>query len=592
MVTKPARCWWNRAIRAIRGRGLVLWYHPAYRLPMTSIEARAGIDPRRADLAAWYLVEWGLLPSRAMQASPRVPYADLARVHDPAYLESLQQPEVLARIFGVDPWDVQVGELLDCIRRACGATVAAARQALGQGGTHLNLLGGFHHAYPDKGGGLCVLNDLAVAVACLRAEGFDGQVVVLDLDAHPPDGTAACLAEDPACWIGSISGADWCQLPGVDEVVLQPGTGDEAYLEALDALLTRMPKPDIALVIAGGDVLEGDRLGRLALSMAGARDRDLRVLEALDGVPSVWVPGGGYHRHHGWRVLAGTAMALETGSRTAIPGDLDPMRHHYGLIAKGLGPEHLGAPTASDDDPLFTAEDIEEALGMRRVPKAKLLLDFYSEEGLEYALSAYGFLPHLRRLGYGDFGVEIDGATAGERMRVLGVAEGRKWLLVETVLEKQLIDGQALLFVNWLSLRNPRASFSDTRPQLPGQEVPGLGMAREAGQMLARMARRLDLAGVAFRPAWFHVAYTARYHFCFLDPRIQGWFEALLRDLAEHPLLTVTQAVADGRILLHGEPFTWEPGVMAYRFEAPERFDERVAEARDAAVFTLVQPEG
>ena len=112
-------------------------------------------------------------------------------------------------------------------------------------------------------------------------------------------------------------------------------------------------------------------------------------------------------------------------------------------------------------------------------------------------------------------------------------------------------------------------------------------MAREAGQMLARMTRRLDQAGVAFRPAWFHVAYTARYHLRFLDPQVQCWFEALLRLLPERPLLELTKAVAEGRVLLDGEPFQWEPGVMAYRFKAPVRFDERVAEMRDAIRFSI-----
>jgi acetoin utilization deacetylase AcuC-like enzyme len=589
-MPKPARCWWNRALRAMRGRGLELWYHPAYRLPMTSVEARVGIDPRRADLVAWYLVEWKAVPQSALRRPGRISYDTLARVHSRAYLESLDRPENLARIFGVDPWDVPVDELLACMRYACGGTLEAARAVAGHGGVALNLLGGFHHAYPDKGGGLCALNDIAVAIATLRAEGFSEPVAVLDLDAHPPDGLAACLEADPACWIGSISGCDWGPLGDVDETVLPDGSGDEPYMTALDALLARMPAAGLVFVIAGGDVLAGDKLGRLNMTPEGARERDLRVGKALGSAPAVWLPGGGYQRRHGWRALAGTALALELGSRARIPEDMDPMRHHFGLIARSLGAEDLGAPTVeADDGALFTQQDIEEALGMRPRPKERRLLGFYSEEGVEHALSAYGILPHLRRLGYDDFAVSFDRASSGERLQLHGQAEGERFLLLETVVERRSFDGHDMLFVNWLSLRNPRATFTAQRPQLPGQEVPGLGMAREAGQMLARMAKRLDLAGVAFHPAWFHVAYTARYHFRFLQPEIQGHFEALMRDLAALPLLDATHAIADGRVRLHDEPFAWEPGIMAYRFEAPEDFDAEVDRIREAAHFSVVQ---
>ncbi len=555
---------------------------------MTSIEARIGIDPRRADLAAWYLVEWKVVPSSAVRRPARASFAQLGLVHSAAYLESLDRPETLARIFGVDRWDVQVDELISCMRYACGGTVEAARDAVERGGSKLNLLGGFHHAYPDKGGGLCVLNDIAVAIAVIRGEGFDGPVAVLDLDAHPPDGLTACLAEDPSCWIGSISGSDWGEVPGADETVLPEGSGDDPYLASLDSLMDRMPEAALAFVIAGGDVLEGDKLGCLALSPRGIRDRDLRVRRALGDTPSVWLPGGGYQPRHGWRALAGTAMALETGSRASIDPAIDPMRYHYGLIARSLGAEQLGSPEPSaDDDLLISPEDIEEALGMRRRTKPHRLLDFYTEQGIEYGLSAYGVLPHLRRLGYDDFEVLFDRASSGERMRLMGNAGGEQHLLHEMVLERRSFDGVALLFVNWLSLRHPRATFTDQRPQLPGQEVPGLGLAREAGQMLVRMAKRLELAGVAFNPAWFHVAYTARYHFRFLSPDVQGRFEALMRDLAPLPLLEATHAIAEQRVLLNGQPHTWEPEVMAHRFEEPEGFDDRVVEVRDGSHFEL-----
>src|SRR5437763_17199127 len=157
----------------------------------------------------------------------------------------------------------------------------------------LNLLGGFHHATPDVAGGFCPVNDVAVAIAAVRAGGFRGRVIVLDLDAHPPDGIAACLARDPAAFVGSISGSDWGRVDGADETVLPEGTGDAAYLAALEALLLRLPDAELAFVLAGGDVLAGDGIGRLGLSLDGCRERDLRVADALTRIPSLWLPGGG-----------------------------------------------------------------------------------------------------------------------------------------------------------------------------------------------------------------------------------------------------------------------------------------------------------
>ncbi len=579
------RAWLHVAARKLLGRDVALWHHEAYRLPLSSIESQAGIDPRRADLALWYLLETRVLAPRTVRVPCRIGYPDLARVHTAAYLESLSKPDVLARIFGVDPWDVQPDTLLRCVRLACRATLDAARQSLRGSGPQLNLLGGFHHAAPQLGAGLCPLNDIAVAIAVLRHEGFAGQVAVLDLDAHPPDGLATCLQRDERSWIGSLSGCDWGPLDDVDETVLPEGCQDEPYLHALRGLLGRMPRAQLVFVIAGGDVLEGDRLGKLGLSLDGARRRDLQVIQVLGNRPSVWLPGGGYQRHQGWRALAGTGIALATGLRRAIPSSFDPLRYHYSRIARDMDRAHLtGRP--SSEGFAITEEDLQEALGMSP-PGPRTLLGYYSAEGVEHALSSYGFLPHLGRLGYGRFRVSIDGASAGERVRLTATADQEEYLLVECVLERRDIAGSAFLYVNWLSLRDPRARFSALRPRLPGQEVPGLGMAREMGQLLARMARRLGLAGVAFRPAWFHVAYTARQRFQLTDPAAQGRFEALIRDLGHLPLLQVTTAIAEGQVLRNGLPYRWESALMAHFFEAPPLFRADVRRELERTRFEL-----
>jgi hypothetical protein len=473
-----------------------------------------------------------------------------------------------------------VDELMDTVRLATGATIEAARLALRIRAPTLSLLGGFHHAGPSSAGGFCAVNDVAVALAAVRNFGFRGRVVVLDLDAHPPDGIAACLAKDPKVWIGSLSGSDWGPLPGVDETVLPEGTGDEPYLAALRALLRRMPRASLAFVLAGGDVLAGDRLGKLGLTLAGARRRDLAVAAALKGTASVWLPAGGYHRD-AWRLLAGTATALATGSSAEIPRSYDPLSERYAYLMKDLAPDVLS------ESGELTAADIEEALGLRP-PGPRLLLGYYTANGLEQAFHRIGLLENLRRLGYRDLRVAIDTTGLGDRIRVTGHARGEEQLLVEAILERRRIRGAEILFIHWLSLRNPLARFSERRPQLPGQEVPGLGLAREAGTLLARMAVRLGLSGVAFRPSHYHLAFTARHDFAFVDPARQGRFEAMVRDLSALPLLEATHAVTDGRVLLNGAPYVWEADEMSFWLRDVALDDEdRLREAQGAR-FTVV----
>jgi acetoin utilization deacetylase AcuC-like enzyme len=559
-------------------REITVWYDPLYRLPLTGIEATLGIEPRRADFAAWWLRECGAVTRRAFRRPHRISYENLARVHTPELLESLGRPAELARVFSADPSDVPVDEVMTTVRLACGGTLAAARVTLRSRAPALNLLGGFHHAAPAVAGGLCPVNDIAVAVATLRGEGLRGPVAVLDLDAHPPDGTAACLAPDPDAWIGSLSGADWGPLPRADETVLPPGTGDEAYLEALAALLSRMPRPVLAFVIAGGDVLAGDRLGALGLTLRGARERDLLVAAELEGVPSVWLPGGGYSAR-AWHVLGGTGMAIAASSRQEIPARYDPVAARFARVSARLSPAEL---TESGE---LTAEELEEELGLRP-RRRRVLLGFYTAAGIEHAFYRYGILDHLERLGYRQFRAEFDASGAGERVRVLGQAGGQEHVLVEAVLDRHHVAGAEVLYIHWLSLRHPRAHFSERRPRLPGQDVPGLGLSREIGTMLARMAIRLGLAGVAFRPSHYHVAYAARHEFHFVDPERQGRFEALVRDLSGVPLLEATTAVAEGKVRLDGAPYVWEANEMAYWLRESPSEPGEVERERERVRFT------
>ena len=235
--------------------------------------------------------------------APPVIDADLARVHDPAYVAAVTSGTLSAaeqRVIGF-PWSE---EMVERSRRSVGATLAAARAALAEG-VAANLAGGTHHASASRGSGYCVFNDVAVASRILQAEAPGLRVVVVDLDVHQGDGTAAIFAGDPSVFTISLHGAKnfpFRKAASDLDVALPDGCGDAEYLRALDGALDVLTAEHVehpfglAFYLAGADPHEGDRLGRLKLSAAGLLERDRRVLDRLaDGrIPVALAMAGGY----------------------------------------------------------------------------------------------------------------------------------------------------------------------------------------------------------------------------------------------------------------------------------------------------------
>jgi hypothetical protein len=271
------------------------------------------------------------------------------------------------------------------------------------------------------------------------------------------------------------------------------------------------------------------------------------------------------------------------------------MDERFASISDLLAPERLGGDvTPRRDTWSLSADDLADALGLPAVHDRRLL-GFYSAAGLEYALHQYGVLAHLERLGYAELHARIDAASSGgDRARLFGRAAGEEHLLMECALERRALPdpvGAEVLYVHWLTLRDPRSRFRRGRQALPGQEVPGLGLAREVTLMLERMAHRLGLGAVAYRPAWFHTAWPTRDLGRFADPTRQGRFEAMLRDFAALDLgfVEASRAVAEGRVRENDAVYAWEPEVMVRWLSPPATDDARlVAAARERTRFTVV----
>lgn len=239
------------------------------------------------------------LPAIKMFVPPAATLDQLRLVHTTGYVDGVVAgslaPEMVRRI-GF-PWSPA---LVERSRRSVGGTIAGARSALSHG-VAANLAGGTHHAFPDRGEGFCVFNDVAVSIATLREEGKLGRASVLDLDVHQGNGTAFIFQDDARVFTASVHGANnfpFHKTRSDLDLALPDGAGDREYLAAvgtaLDAALGH--RPDLIYFVAGADPYEGDRLGRLAVSMEGLarRDQAVTVACASQGVPLVVVMSGGY----------------------------------------------------------------------------------------------------------------------------------------------------------------------------------------------------------------------------------------------------------------------------------------------------------
>jgi|FaiFalFF_MnMetaG_3_1042247.scaffolds.fasta_scaffold02831_2 acetoin utilization deacetylase AcuC-like enzyme len=235
----------------------------------------------------------------AVEPEP-LPLEDLARVHTREYLQKLEEGRLT-------PYEVAILEIpyrrdiYEAFRISCGGTWLAARWAMRWGlGVHIG--GGFHHAFPDHGEGFCMLNDVAVAIEKGLAEGLFQRALIVDLDVHHGNGNAAIFAGRSDVFTFSIHQENNYPVfkpPSHLDIGLPDGADDRMYLEALRRGLATIEtrfEPDIVFYIAGADPYEHDRLGGLGLTMAGFRERDVRVFEWVRrrGAACVITLGGGY----------------------------------------------------------------------------------------------------------------------------------------------------------------------------------------------------------------------------------------------------------------------------------------------------------
>lgn len=236
-----------------------------------------------------------------LKEAPAATDTELLLVHDPLYITKVISGKLDAkeqREIGF-PWTL---EMVERSRRSVGATIAACLSAIEEG-VAINLAGGTHHAYREKGSGFCVFNDVAVAARLIQRQMLPGcKVAIIDLDVHQGNGTAAIFRHDPSVFTLSLHGEKnfpFRKEPSDLDVPLPDGCDDATYLDALQHAFSDLDQrfsADFLIFLAGADPHEGDRLGRLKVTQQGLLQRDQAVFNYANqrGIPLALCMAGGY----------------------------------------------------------------------------------------------------------------------------------------------------------------------------------------------------------------------------------------------------------------------------------------------------------
>lgn len=277
---------------------LKIAYHPIYKHPLPK--------GHRFPMAKYELLPEQLLyegtctyqnffrPIRMLDAAP------ILKVHDPIYfydLLNLTLDQRAARKIGFPLNEMLVEREITI----ADGTIKASEYAL-KYGVAMNVAGGTHHAYSNRGEAFCMFNDQAIGARYLLNEKLAKKVLIVDLDVHQGNGTAEIFQNDPAVFTFSMHAKG--NYPFVKEqsdldIALENNTDDDAYLNILKSTLPKLveeQKPDFIYYLSGVDVVASDKLGKLGMTIEGCKERDRFVLQTCKdlSIPVMCSMGGGY----------------------------------------------------------------------------------------------------------------------------------------------------------------------------------------------------------------------------------------------------------------------------------------------------------
>lgn len=276
---------------------LKIAFHPIYKHPLP--------EGHRFPMLKYDLLPKQLLHEGTCEPlnffEPEIPNDKyIVAVHDPEYfydLLNIKIPPKEARKIGFPLTE----DLVERERIIADGTMKACEFAL-EHGVAMNIAGGTHHAYTNRGEAFCMLNDQAIGARYLQAKKLANKILIVDLDVHQGNGTAEIFQKDASVFTFSMHGAS--NYPFEKEqsdldIALEKGTSDEEYLSILKSTLPkliRQERPDFIFYLCGVDVIATDKLGTLGLTVEGCKERDRFVLETCHQlqIPVQCSMGGGY----------------------------------------------------------------------------------------------------------------------------------------------------------------------------------------------------------------------------------------------------------------------------------------------------------
>lgn len=278
---------------------LSIAYHPIYQLPLPEGHR---FPMEKYDLLPKQLLHEGTCSQADFFRPTAIDHQSIEQVHCPDYLQrltKLQLDRKEVRKIGF-PLSQQ---LINREIIIAGGTVEGAKRAL-KTGIAMNIAGGTHHAFSNRGEAFCLLNDQAIAAQYLLDHQLAKKILIVDLDVHQGNGTAEIFKDNPAVFTFSMHGAKNYpfQKEASDlDLPLADGMEDEAYLQLLKSTFPQLldqVQPDFVFYLCGVDVVATDKLGRLGMSVAGCKARDAYVLSTLKEreIPLQCSMGGGYSK--------------------------------------------------------------------------------------------------------------------------------------------------------------------------------------------------------------------------------------------------------------------------------------------------------
>ena len=192
-------------------------------------------------------------------------------------------------------------ELVDRELQIADGTIKGVHYSI-EHGISMNIAGGTHHAFYDRGEAFCMLNDQAIAANYLINKGLSKRILIIDLDVHQGNGTASLFRSNNNVFTLSFHGKKnypFRKEKSDLDIEFDDKTNDEKYLKILKETIPKVMdefNPDFIFYLSGVDVLENDKLGRLSLTIKGCKERDRYILDMCkkNSIPVQISMGGGY----------------------------------------------------------------------------------------------------------------------------------------------------------------------------------------------------------------------------------------------------------------------------------------------------------